>query len=273
MTTVTIDGERFSCPFSGIFNPLTQDEYSKLLASVSEVGRILQPVLTCTIPDLGRCMIDGLHRHRVSEETGIPLYVADLGTLNFENAEIIARDANDRRRHLTPDQIAASRTERNALLLKLRGEGLSTREIAKRTGTTQSTVARQLSKNGSGDADESPEESSDYYVNGSDGKQYRQAPRASVRPSHKPNEDGEAEPIRMTLPDPVSPMTTAEFADAMRATETRGVAFNLIARTMRQLGYSEGIAVYESRWCRSASPGKRQSAKKKAKPNRSAKRS
>ncbi len=190
MSHVEIGGVRYACPFASLFHPLSAIEFSELRTSVAQQERILQPVIVCTTPTHGRTLIDGINRERAARDLGVPLPLNDLGNLTDERAEIIARDSNDRRRHLTPDQVVESRRFRDAMILRLKNdEGLSTRTIAEKAGASVGTVSTVLSKIGSGVQSRTPgdesedDEPGESFSRGRDGKKYRQAPRAAARPS------------------------------------------------------------------------------------------
>jgi hypothetical protein len=189
MRTVTIGGVEYACPFAGLFKPLSATEYAELRSSVADQNRFLYGVLVCTTPTHGKTFLDGLNRERVSRELGIPLRVTDLGEMSDEAALAVSRDANDRRRHLTPEEIAASRAHRDEMILKLRAEErLSTRTIAEKVGADHTTVSRVLKKQ-SDNGSVAPAT-----VQSRDGKErpaYQHTPRVARRPSQEQAEPAE----------------------------------------------------------------------------------
>jgi hypothetical protein len=123
--------------YEALVRPLTADEYALLKDDIRENG-ILTPLLVN--PDF--VIIDGHHRYQIAEELELPcppLTVRHGLTPEQERAAVIK--ANVMRRQLGADEVAD-------LIVKLRGAGKSTREIAEKVGVSKSAVHRQLSHGG-----------------------------------------------------------------------------------------------------------------------------
>lgn len=139
-----------SAPYQ-LLPPLDPEERAALVESISTFG-ILQPVVV----DEAGAILDGHHRKGIADELGIPCPTVTLPGLTEEQKVEQALALNLARRHLTPEQ-------RQALVMDLRGRGLSIRFISEKTGIPRSTVHRVAAAVPGG----TPE-----YVTGNDGKRY-----------------------------------------------------------------------------------------------------
>lgn len=143
-----------AAPIRGTYQllpPLDVAELAALRESIATFG-LLQPVI---VDEAGE-VLDGHHRVAICRELGLAYQTVTLPGLTAEQKIEQALALNLARRHLTPEQ-------KRALVLELRGRGLSIRFISEKTGIPRSSVQRTASAVPDG----TPE-----YVTGQDGKRY-----------------------------------------------------------------------------------------------------
>ena len=128
-----------NAPKYQVMRDLTQGEYDELKQSIIENG-VLVPVIT----DERGHIIDGHHRKKICDELGITNYPRSIKMrLTEEDKIAMARNLNEHRRQLTPEEInqkIEQRSEEVRRLLKENPE-ISDRQIAKQVGVSNSTVS------------------------------------------------------------------------------------------------------------------------------------
>lgn len=167
-------------PFQ-LLPPLDSEQRHILKQSIEKNG-VLEPVVF----DEDGEILDGHHRVEIAEELGIEYPRRVISDLDRPGKFAYALTVNVARRHL--DQ-----TARSGLVAQLRLRGMSIREIAKATGFSKTTVARdvdQLSHSG--------QLSQPDRITGADGKD-----RPATRPT--PKTPG---PVDAAVPPPADPGTT-----------------------------------------------------------------
>lgn len=191
---VAIGGASYLAPYADLFRPLTPDERAALEQSVRDDG-VLHPVATCTVPGLGRVLVDGGHRAEACQRLGLDCPRVDLGELAEADARRLALDLNSARRQLSPGELERARRQRVARVAAARAAGLSLRAIAAAEGVSPEQVRRDARAAGAspvtpgpgseGEGEDSrpaapppPPAPAPAVVNGRDGKAYRQAPPA-----------------------------------------------------------------------------------------------
>lgn len=149
---ITIGGITYQAPFADLMRRLTEREYGNLKKDIANRG-VVVPII---IDENGN-ILDGYHRAKIAQELVITNFVAEIRAgLSDEEKTAIARDLNEHRRHLTPDEI----TE---LARQGRENGKSHRQIASELDGSLSTIYR------AGVSFETPASKN---VNGKDGKTY-----------------------------------------------------------------------------------------------------
>lgn len=168
-------------PFQ-LFDKLTNEEYAALEASILEHG-IQVPV----IKDAGGRIIDGHHRTAIGEQHGLDIPTITIDGMTDEQLEGLAFDLNTARRHLTAEQ-------RRQLVVALREQGRSMRQIAGDVGVSAATVQRDVdAAKDSGDLVE-PDR-----IMGADGRE-----QPATKPKPKPAaEKPEPAAASDTMPEPV----------------------------------------------------------------------
>jgi len=165
---VTIRGRTYRLKVYGrTIRPLTDQEYDSLRESIREKGRIESPVLT----DPDGNVVDGKHRLMIADELGlsdVPIVV--ISNYTREDLQRLAVDLNACRRHLTKQERAQLRRQREERTEARRASKKSLREIAKAEGVSLRTAQRDLAGK---DAPPTP-------IEGQDGRTY---------PSRKANEE------------------------------------------------------------------------------------
>jgi ParB-like chromosome segregation protein Spo0J len=124
-------------PYALLLPPLSAEEYEALKTDIAENG-IIYPVVV----DEAGLILDGVHRARAAGELGIDVPLSHVGqgkpALTDQRKLEIAMGLNMRRRHLDADA-------RRALTRRLsREQGLTVRQIARITGWSKNTAARDL---------------------------------------------------------------------------------------------------------------------------------
>lgn len=131
MTTISIAGTTYTCPFRGAVPPLTDEEEEQLRADILAQGVLVQVVATETNE-----VLDGYHRLKIAADLGqsdVPIKV--VPGLSAEEKLALAIDLNLHRRHLTRQQI------REIVARTLRAEpSRSNNAIAKEIGVDDKTV-------------------------------------------------------------------------------------------------------------------------------------
>lgn len=117
-------------PYALLMPPLSDEEYRVLKASIAAMG-IKTPVEL----DEDKKILDGIHRCKIATELGIDVPVNVNSGLTDDQKLELALGLNLYRRHLT----ALGRIQ---LVAELTLTGHSVREIARMTGWSKSTVAR-----------------------------------------------------------------------------------------------------------------------------------
>ena len=180
-------------PFQ-LFDKLTDEEYAALEASILEHG-IQVPV----IRDADGRIIDGHHRTAIGEKHGLDIPTITIDGMTDEQLEGLAFDLNTARRHLTAEQ-------RRQLVVALREQGRSMRQIAGDVGVSAATVQRDVdAAKDSGDLVE-PDR-----IVGADGREQpatkpKPAPKpkpAAENPKPKPEPAAASETSEDTMPEPV----------------------------------------------------------------------
>lgn len=121
-------------------------------------------------------ILDGRNRFIAADRAEVkPVYVAFTGT--EAEADLFVQRANEHRRHLTTEWLAAKRLERIERVSKARSEGKSTRQIAEEEGVSETQTRRDLAESAPYGAVGSP---SDGKTTGKDGK-IRPATRPVIR--------------------------------------------------------------------------------------------
>jgi ParB-like chromosome segregation protein Spo0J len=123
----------------------TPEERAVLAASIRRHRGVKVPILV----DEDHGVIDGLTRLEIAEELGLAEIPFDYCSpdLDLQAKAALALELNDARRHLDPAErkdVAENRQARIERAVSLRREGMSTREIASRTGVSQSQVVADL---------------------------------------------------------------------------------------------------------------------------------
>ena len=138
---VTVAGRTYRLKVYGrAVRPLTDREYAELRASIVASGRIEIEVLV----DRRDNVVDGKHRLMIAAELGltdVPIKVLDDDP---QRLEIIAVDVNAFRRHLTKQQIAELKRQRQERARAQQADGKTMREIAEAEGVDVSTIQRDL---------------------------------------------------------------------------------------------------------------------------------
>ena len=183
--------------------PLSVDEYEALKSDIRERG-VMVPV---EYDEQGN-ILDGHHRQQIADELGItdfPSFVRHGMTEEEKRAHVIA--LNVQRRHLTKEQ-------RDALAVKLRGEGWSYPRIAEALNTGKATVERALESappfpNGKPDTD--ADSTAAARVTGKDGKSY---PARKRKTTFRGDSATRAERHRKEppAPKPASPLPPSKFS-------------------------------------------------------------
>lgn len=116
------------------FDPLSDEEYFRLKASIKENGQIYK--VKYREVNGKKQGLDGRHRWRACQELGIP---CAMEKVEVEDTKVWSymRGCNDARRMSSPEKIAERMRE-------LHEEGFSTREIAETVGASQTTVQRAV---------------------------------------------------------------------------------------------------------------------------------
>jgi ParB-like chromosome segregation protein Spo0J len=123
-------GQYEAHPYALLMPPLSDEEYQGLKASIATMG-IKTPVEL----DEDSKILDGIHRCKIAAELGIDVPVnISTGLADSQKLEL-ALGLNLYRRHLTG-------WGRFEIVAKLTASGHSVREIARMTGWSKSTVAR-----------------------------------------------------------------------------------------------------------------------------------
>lgn len=152
-----IDGWTCYLTYADLLPPQTPEEFRSLYESIQAKGMLQSCLLSQTGQDRHYHVLDGMHRLIIA--VALELRWNDIKKAYRNLLDETARyehalDTNLARRHLTPDQ-------RRELALKLRQKGWSFAQIAKATGTSKSTAARDVAD---GDQPET--------ITGTDGKPY-----------------------------------------------------------------------------------------------------
>jgi protein gp37 len=125
------DDENFAFHDAAALFPLLEGaEFRALVGDIAANG-LHEPIL---LDPSGR-IVDGRNRYRACLEAGVDLRFDRWDGQG--DVEALVLSLNLHRRHLTAEQ-------RQTVVLKLRGEGQSTRQIAKTLGTSDATVRRDL---------------------------------------------------------------------------------------------------------------------------------
>jgi len=186
MSRVAVNGTSYSLPFAKLLRALTGDEYAALEADVRANG-VMVAVVVATTPLLGRIVVEGGHRALIAERHGLTVPVKDLGGVSDDFARDRCLALNEKRRHLSPAEIAEARREQEKLVPKLRAQGMSQRAIADATGLSAATVNRRLAAGVSTETPDPAEESdldadeeSDSDLDGEDTDLYEPQPAPRV---------------------------------------------------------------------------------------------
>ena len=135
ISSVTIDGTTFSFAYSNLLPPLSDPEYYDLRDDIADRG-----VQVAVITDEYGNVIEGKHRMLAAAETGrtdVPTEVK-AGMTDHEKKQL-ALDLNLKRRHLTTEQ-------RQEVVVRLRKDGRSFRQIGEKVGVSPGTARNDVEK-------------------------------------------------------------------------------------------------------------------------------
>jgi hypothetical protein len=140
--TIDFLGQTFTVLFPDLTRPLTRKEYTGLVQDVKAKG-----VLVDIVVDENYNLIDGIHRLSAAVAAGceeIPFNMVQ-GLSPQEKWELAQR-LNAHRRHLDIDSLKTLRKQRITEVMQLRTQGLTYREIAKRTGSSTTRVRQDYAQ-------------------------------------------------------------------------------------------------------------------------------
>jgi N6-adenosine-specific RNA methylase IME4/ParB-like chromosome segregation protein Spo0J len=182
LTTYTIGGITYICPYADLLPPLTPEERQTLKEDIAERG-IIVPAIGLERGARAVLLLDGANRASIAFELGLPALpwkAPDIVPESEEELEDLAWDLNDHRRQL-------SKEARQARALKLRQRGQSYRQIAEKIGASEATIRRDVeAATASNDAVDLPET-----IRGKDGKE-----RAASKPKAHPETDWFLQAVR-----------------------------------------------------------------------------
>lgn len=133
ITEVTIGATTFTFEYSDLLPSLTEVEYESLSEDIRHRG-----VQVSVVTDEHQNVLDGKHRLLSAHDhgqTNVPIEI--IPGLSEEEKRDLALDLNLHRRHLTAEQ-------RQQVIVKLRQQGLSWRQIARRMHVSPETARRDV---------------------------------------------------------------------------------------------------------------------------------
>ena len=136
----------FRLPYSYLLPPVGAVKFEELCDDIAARG-----ILVRIIVDEGYNVLDGEHRLRAAAKNKLTTIPLDMRPGLTEQEKIqLALDLNLHRRHLSPEQM-------KDLMVRLRQEGRSLRQIGEKLGVSHRTVQRKLAATGSEDTVAMPE--------------------------------------------------------------------------------------------------------------------
>ena len=132
MARVVLNHISYALPFADLLPSQSASDLATLREHIRAHG-VHVPILVGITPAHGRIVIDGVTRSRIAADLDLEVKLDDYGEVTDELALSLALALNAHRRHL-------DRTERDRVIVQLRGSGKSVRAIAALTGISKSTV-------------------------------------------------------------------------------------------------------------------------------------
>jgi hypothetical protein len=142
--TIVYRDEVYQLPFADLLRPLTADERRGMQDSI-KAHDVIEPVVLFESTCWGvRCVLDGANRLTLAAACDADVPFVDMGPMGEKAARELAISLNADRRHLSPEEQVAARTERVERVKKARKEGASLRVIAEKEGVSEVQVRRDL---------------------------------------------------------------------------------------------------------------------------------